>query len=244
MVPAFNRGVLRVASAVALALSVAACAIVPKETVELSTTVGRDIATARESHRALAYTLFGRMKQDVNRFVDDIYAPYQIQFVLAQQKKREEAGDENNLFSVMEGAMQQPRDAQAQKDVLLVMQAIVEAVHADVEEYRQLRMAPVLSQEQEVIAAIERIYDQIERGNAVVTAHLASVVKVHEAQDEILAEADLAGLRERIGVTLSDASAELAEFVNGAQKVEGSIDEASAKVDEMTRKLDSLLKGD
>jgi hypothetical protein len=244
MVPASNRCVLRVALVVALALSMVACAIVPKETVELSTTVGRDIATARESHRALAYTLFGRMKQDVNRFVDDIYAPYQIQFVLAQQKKRQAGGNENNLFSVMESAMQQPRDAQAQKDVLLVMQAVVEAVHEDVEKYRQLRMSPVLSQEQEVITAIERIYDQMERGNAVVTAHLASVVKVHQAQDEILAEADLAGLRERIGVTLSGASADLAAFVNGAQKVEGSIDEASAKVDEMTRKLDSLLKGD
>lgn len=220
------------------------CAQVPKESVELSTTVGRDIAVAHEAHRNLVQTLFGRMKQDVNRFVDEVYAPFQIQFVLARQKERHAAGNPNNVFSAMETAIKHPGDAQAQKDVILVMQAIVEAVHVDVENYRHLRLEPILQQQREVTAAIERVYGQIERGNAVVTAHLASVVRVNDIQDELLQKVDLAGLRQKTGVALSNASERVANFVNKAKKVEGSVDDASRKITEWTAELDKLTKGD
>lgn len=234
----------RVTSIAAIALLLVSCSLVPKESVELSTTVGRDIATAHQSHRALAMTLFGRMKQDVNRFVDDVYAPFQIQFVLAKQKELQTAGDHNNMLSVMDTAVRQPQNTQAQKDVISFMQALVEAVHEDVEEYRAIRLQPVLAQEQEVLTSIERVYDDIERGNATVTAHLASVVKVHEAQDELLASVDLAGLREKIGVNLSNASAKVADFVGKAKKIEGTTDETVKTVNQLTERLDTLLKGE
>jgi hypothetical protein len=235
---------LATAGMLACAFLLGACAQVPKESVELSTTVGRDVAAAHESHRKLAQTLFARIKRDVNRFVDDVYAPYQIQFVLDRQRQRQAAGNPANLFSVLEAAGQRPRDAQAQKDAIDVMQAIVEAVRADVEEYRGMRLAPVLKQEEEVTAAIDRVYEQIKRGNATVTAHLASVVKVHEAQDEILRKANLEGLREKVGVSLSNASERVAEFVGKAKAVEGSVDATTAKVNKLTVELDKLLKGD
>jgi len=235
---------LATAGLLACAFLLGACAQVPKESVELSTTVGRDVAAAHESHRKLAQTLFARIKRDVNRFVDDVYAPYQIQFVLDRQRQRQAAGNPANLFSVLEAAGQRPRDAQAQKDAIDVMQAIVEAVRADVEEYRGMRLAPVLKQEEEVTAAIDRVYEQIKRGNATVTAHLASVVKVHEAQDELLRKANLEGLREKVGVSLSNASERVAEFVGKAKAVEGSVDATTAKVNKLTVELDKLLKGD
>jgi hypothetical protein len=100
------------AVAVSAVLVIGGCAMVPKESVELSTTVGRDIASVHEAHRNLANALFGRMKQDVNRFVDDVYAPFQIQFVLASQKRLQEAGDRDNLFSVLDIATRSPNDAQ------------------------------------------------------------------------------------------------------------------------------------
>lgn len=234
----------RFASVAVVTLLLASCALVPKETIELSTTVGRDIATMHQSHRQLALTLFGRMKQDVNRFVDDVYAPFQIQFVLSKQKERQTAGDSNNMFSVMETAMKQPQNAQAQKDVVLFMQALVEAVHADVEEYRQVRLAPILSQERDVVADIERVYDQIERGNAAVTAHLASVVKVNDVQDELLKSADLNGLREKLGTKLSETSAKIAGFVDKAKKAEGTLDATSKDVKTLTDKLDAIVKGE
>ena len=58
------------------------CAHVPKESVELSATVGRDIAQVYRAHRELAVVLYERIKSDINRFIDEVYAPYQIQKLL------------------------------------------------------------------------------------------------------------------------------------------------------------------
>lgn len=223
---------------------VVSCAQVPKESVELSTTVGRDIAAAHESHRKLAQTLFARIKRDVNRFVDDVYAPHQIQVVLEGQRERKAAGNRNNLFSILDIASERPGDARAQKDVLDFMQAVVELVRADIEDYREKRLGPVQKQEEEVLLAIDRLYVQMARGNAEVTAHLASIVKVHEAQDELLRKANLDGLREKVGTALGATSEKVAEFVGKARKVEGAVDKSAAQMDKLTTDLDKLLKGE
>jgi uncharacterized membrane protein YcfT len=57
---------------------ISSCAVVPKESVELSATVGRDIVKVYHSHKELSTLLFSTMKNDVNNFVDNVYAPYQI----------------------------------------------------------------------------------------------------------------------------------------------------------------------
>jgi hypothetical protein len=94
------------------------------------------------------------------------------------------------------------------------------------------------------MAAIDRVYEQIKEGNAIVTAHLASIVRVHEVQDDFLRKANLDGLREKVGVSLSNASVRIAEFVDKAKSVEGSIDTASTQVNKLTMQLDKLIKGD
>jgi hypothetical protein len=143
----------------------------------------------------------------------------------------------------MDMAVRQPTNAQAQTDVLRFMQAFVELVYEDVENYRTLRLGPIEEQERAALSDIDTLYDQIVRGNATVTAHLASVVKVHEAQDEVLTAVDLAGIREKLGQKLSKTSSEIADFVARAEEVEGGIDEASGKLDELTKTLDGLTGG-
>jgi hypothetical protein len=229
-----------VGSSALVALSLAGCALVPRESVELSVAVGRDIDTVRQSHRQMAVVLFSRMKDDVNRFVDDVYAPYQIQFVLRRQKDRQLAGDTNNMFSVLDSAMDQPENAMAQTEVLEFMSALVEAIYADVETYRQARLAPLDGQEAEVLGSLERAYDQIVRGNAAVTAHLSSVVKVNDMTDELLSAAGLEGLREKIGITLSDTSDKIANFVDSAERVDAGLEGAAEQIDQLTGELDRL----
>lgn len=221
-----------------------ACAQIPKESTELSTTVGRDIAAVHQAHRNLSNTLFRRMKEDVNRFVDDVYAPFQIQFILSKQKEKQEAGNPNNLFSYLDKAMRNPDDPEAQKDAVVVMRAIVEGVYADIEDFRKQRLANILQQEQEVTDEIERAYDQIERGNATVTAYLASVSKVNVAQDELLQSIGMEGLREKIGVTLSKTSDKVSDFVGKAKKLDEKMDSMPEQIKEWTEKLDHITKGE
>lgn len=239
-----NKRVRGIGFSLATAFVMVGCVRTPKASVELSTTVGRDIALVRVTHLDLAKTLFGRMKNDVNHFVDQVYAPYQIQFVLSKQKELQASGNPKNLFSMTEKAVAHPTNSEAQKEVLLVMQAIVEMVHEDVEEFRQARLAPILKQEREMLDAIETSYDQIQRGNATVTAHLASIVQVHEAQDEIFQKVGLKDLREKVSLKLSSTSSKLAEFVSKAKPIDDRLDDATTKVKDLTKKLDELVKGD
>ena len=53
---------------VLFALLFISCAQVPKESVVLSATIGRDISELYESHRALAMLLYDGMKMDINNF--------------------------------------------------------------------------------------------------------------------------------------------------------------------------------
>ena len=110
-----------------------------------------------------------------------------------------------------------------------------------IESYRQERLAPVLAQEKEVLSAIDRSYNQIHYANSIVTGHLASIVKVHDAQEELLNEFGIEGLRKDIGQKLASTSNKVAEFVKKAKKVDGTIEEIEKKIKELTMKLDMVV---
>ena len=96
----------------------AGCAQVPKQSVELSATVGRDIAQVYKAHRELAVILYGRIKDDVNKFVDQVYAPYQIEKLLQADHDDFKKGDPNALFSALDVPIKQPKNPDVQKTAL------------------------------------------------------------------------------------------------------------------------------
>jgi len=193
---------------------------VPKESVELSTTVGRDIAEVHRSHKALAEILYDRIKKDVNRFVDDVYSPYQIREQLRADYDDFKSGGEDSLFAVINKAVKQPDDNQAQKNTLQYMQVFLEVVRGDIESFRKELLNPVIKQEKELLSAIDRSYNQIHYANSIVTGHLASIVKVHDAQDEVLKEFGAEGLRKEVGTTLAETSRTVSEITDQAKKLD------------------------
>jgi hypothetical protein len=220
----------------------ASCAQVPKQSVELSATVGRDIAQVHKAHRDLAVILYGRIKNDINRFVDEVYAPYQIKNLLQAEHEDFMKGDPNSLFSALDAAIKQPNRPDVQKAALDVIDVFVQVVRAEVESYRKERLAPILTQEKEVLSAIDRSYNQIHYANSIVTGHLASIVRVHDAQEELLNEFGIEGLRKEIGKKLASTSNNVAEFVEKTSGVDGTIAEME-EISELTKELDMLLRG-
>ena len=118
-------------AAVAGLLIVSACAQVPKESVELSTTVGRDLLALQDAHRQTALELFQRMLVDVDRFVDDTYAPYQIQKTLEQD--RNDPSD-LTLHKALERAGKPGASAADTRLAVNLMQVYVEEIRADIAE--------------------------------------------------------------------------------------------------------------
>lgn len=218
------------------------CAQVPKESVELSATVGRDIAEMSKSHRQTVLILYGRIKSDVNKLVDEVYAPYQIHNLLKADQEDFKAGKSDTLFAVMDTATKNPDNPDAQKIVLEFMDVFLQIVRDEVESYRKVRLAPVLAQENEVLSAIDSSYKNIQYGNLNVTAHLASIVKVHNAQEEILNQVGVKELRKKIGQTLANTSDKVAKYVEVAKDVNIRMDDAEEKINKISEKLDSFFK--
>lgn len=219
------------------------CAQVPKESVRLSATVGRDIAEMSKSHRQAVIILYGRIKNDVNMLVDDVYAPYQINKLLIADQRDFRAGGSNNLFAAMDTAIKNPDNSVAQKDVLEFMDAFLQIVRDEVESYRKVRLAPVLAQETELLSAIDSSYKNIQYGNLNVTAHLASIVKVHNVQEEILNQIGVEELRKKIGQTLASTSDKVAKYVAAAKDVDVQMNNVEDKIKAISEKLDSFFKG-
>ena len=102
-----------------------ACASTPRQTVELSATVGRDLEAVHVAHVALARRYFDRIESDVNSFVDETYRPYMISRSMKD-------------FGLVDKIVKPP----ASLDALDVMQDFVEAITREIEAYRAQLLQP------------------------------------------------------------------------------------------------------
>jgi len=232
-------------SALLLAFSIfslTACAQVPKQAVELSATVGRDIAQVYQSHKELAILLYERIKKDVNNFVDNVYAPYQIKKQLKDDYDDFKSGDEDSLFAVLNYAVNHPDDSRAQINTLEYMETFLEVVRGDIESFRQMQLSLVIKQEQKLLSAIDRSYNQIHYANSIVTGHLSSISKVYDAQDQILKEFGIEGLRKDIGETLAETSRKVSEYTDKAEKKDENLDETEKKIKDWETNIHNLFK--
>jgi hypothetical protein len=222
--------------------TLSACAQVPKQAVELSATVGRDIAQVYQSHKEIAILLYDRIKKDVNNFVDNIYAPYQIKRQLKDDYDDFKSGSKDTLFAVLNHAVNHPDDSQAQLNTLVYMEIFLEVVRGDIESFRQEQLSFVIEQEQKLLSAIDRSYNQIHYANSIVTGHLSSITQVYDAQDQILREFGIEGLRQDIGKTLAETSRKVSEYTDQAKKIDENLDETEKKIKNWETNFHSLFK--
>ena len=226
-------------------LIVSSCASVPKESVELSATVGRDIAVVHKSHRELAQILFSRMKRDINRFVDNVYAPHQVRAVMNRQYDLARSSDPNDkrksLILAINEAVKPNASEKLQAAVLKGMEGLVGKIREDVESMRTELLDPMISQEAEVIGSIDRAYQQLHYANSIVTGHLSSVVKVHDAQSDLLNEIGIKrDLRKEVSETLANTSENISNFVDLAEKSGSTLDKVEDKANALKKTIGGL----
>ena len=232
---------------IVIALLVGACAHVPKESVELSATVGRDLAAVHTAHRELAQILFARMRRDVNRFVDDVYGPYQIQNAMTRQNELARSSDSQDrrksLLLAINAAFKPDASPRLQAAVLKAMGILVRKIQADIESMRRELLDPLEAQESELVGSIDRAYQQLHYANSIVTGHLSSVVKVHETQAELLQAIGIErDLRGEVGKNLAKASDEIGTLVEFAEKAEDKLDKAEENAQKIKDVVSKILR--
>ena len=161
---------------------------------------------------------------------------------MLQGEQKDFREGKESLFLALDAAVKQPDNARAQKDALDSMDVFVQVLRAEIESYRAKLLNPVLEQEKQLLSAIDRSYNQIHYANSIVTGHLASVVKVHDAQEEVLEKFGVEGLREDVGKTLAKVSDETAKLVKKGKELEMEIEMKNLTAEEKADELKNLFE--
>ena len=210
---------------VAIILGLTACDMVPKEAVELSNTVGRDLEEVHRAHRALAVLHFGRIEEDANSFIDETYRPAFI------KKFAEEFRLNQQVTTIL---------ANDPEKLLPVLTRFVETATVRVEAKREQLLKPIQDQRGQVVEEIDAAHRQIQAAQAVVTGHLASVRKVREVQNEILAKVGLGEFRQKVATRTAEISNKVADFVEKGEAIEAKGEGFARKIGEIDGAIDKL----
>lgn len=217
------------------------CAQVPTQSVELSATVGRDIEKMHQAHVQTITILYSRMKADVNEFIDNVYMPYAIKEAIKKDRVRL-ANGQTSFINIISNGLSTEASSEQQEQAIGAMEILVSNVTQSVDRQRKLLLDNLNGQERELLASVNRSYLVIHQANSIVTGHLASIAKVHEAQNELLSEVGVeADVGRYIATKLAKASDEIAELSKNSQKkldeiggVEGVREKLQGAIEKLT----------
>ena len=210
-----KRSILPQFLALLIVLNFLGCASVPKEVVELSYTVSRDLNAVHLSYGQLIKTHFDGLRKQATDFLDNEWTPTYIEKFIKTGKLVERATDSDP------------------KMVLLGVRLWAEVAVAQIEKKKKELIDPIDKDEKELLNSIDEAFAQIKTANAAITAHLNSIRKVKEVQDEALQALKVKGLRDKINKGLLSASDRANEAIEKAKKVEGIIDDLAKKKKEL-----------
>lgn len=221
-------------------LLLAGCAQVPKESVELSVTVGRDIEQLHQAHANTITILYKRMREDVNRFIDDVYTPYAIKEAINKDRARLNSGGVS-FIKMINAGLSKSASPYAQDDAIGAMRLLVTELHTSVERQRVSLLEPLNQQETVLLKSVNRSYLAVHQANSIVTGHLASVVKVHDAQNEILNEIGIqADIRSIMSEEIANASEEIAAIANASTNEFEKLGGSKGAADKLQAIVDKL----
>lgn len=185
-----------------LSLLAASCAKVPPEVVSLSSALGEDIVATQTSYQLLITRHFDNLRQEVNGFVDTRWRPVYLRGFIQK----------GNLVR---------RATESDPDVVLTgvsnwTQVAIETIDAK----RKELLDPIDADEQALRVAVDEAFNRMIRANSTVTAHLNSIRKVTEFQDQILQAVQVKELRDKINQTLIDASTRTQKAIDTVAKAD------------------------
>ncbi len=214
------------------------CAVIPKETVTLSQTMGNDLATLRQAHINLAELNFRKIKADINSFVDGTYAPFIIHYALSKQLQAYKAG-QPSLYSSIEAAGKDGGEQEAAQ-ALKIMTDFQIGARKQIEKKRNELLSPVEKQENEIISAINQSYENVIYANSTVTGYLQSIRKVKEAQQDALSKIGLKGADSIVTRGLVNISERVNEVVEKGKEIDVMSADAINQLDAITKAIQEI----
>lgn len=164
------------------------CATVPREVVELSYAIGRDVEALHVSYRELVRQHFAQLRAQTTQFIDERWTPVFLKDFIQRGELLEAA-----------------RRSDAQR-VAEDVQDWAEVAIGEIQRKKAQLLAPIDAQEAALLSDIDAAFANLMRSNAAITAHLNSLRDVQEVQDEALSSLQVRQLRDKVNGALTTAS--------------------------------------
>jgi hypothetical protein len=215
------------------------CVSVPQETVTLSETIGNDLLELQRSHVAVVNLHFNDIREDINSFVDDVYAPFVIHFVLNNELKSFEKGDPS-IYGTIKAAGETPGKTQSEA-ALKDMSDFLDAARSQIEAKRKELTDPINHQQALLLADINTSYSNVLYANASVTEYLRSVRKVKDAQKKALETIGLPNLDTKAIDNLVLLSDQVEKAVNKGKEIDVKSDDALNQINQLSEKIKETI---
>jgi hypothetical protein len=217
-------------------LLVAACANVPKEVVELSYVVGQDLSVVHQSHKTLIHQHFESLRAQRIEYLEKVWTPAFVSaWVNDGHLVNIATGKE--AYSEAKGTFVSPSPGREKVELLDSVHMWASAAIEQIEKKRSTLLAPLAADEKELTAAVDEAFARLIRGNATITAHLNSLRKVQEVQDDFLKALDLKDLRQKIHEGLANASDKAQRGLEAMQRADGALINVGGKLKDAAEKL-------
>lgn len=209
----------------ALIVSLGACASVPKESVELSYLIGRDLRALQQSYDQMIVQRFADYRAQRNDYVDNVWAPAFIADWIRDGRLVDTARgvvvyDENRDDFVA------PTQGQEQQQLLSTVYMWSDAAIFEISQKRARLLGPLDEDERRIRAEAQAAFDQVIQANAYVTAHLSSIRKVQELQDQALEALGVDDVVASLNVRLAQVSESARDGLERIREADGHLDRA------------------
>ena len=218
-----------------LSALILACATVPKEVVELSYKMGEDISAVQTSYKDLIHKYFETLKKERLQYLENEWMPLFIKTWIEDGRIRDIVkGD--IIWSEEKNDFSKPIHGKEEAGLLTSVKSWSLDAVEQIEAKKTELLSPLNQQEEQLIAMVDDAFNCLSRGNASITAHLNSLRKVQEVQDDMLAAMNIKDLRDKINNSLVTASDKATEGLNAIKKADGVVQEIKKKIPKKTNK--------
>jgi hypothetical protein len=243
--------------AAVILMMLSGCASVPKETVELSEVVGHQISELHKSHIKFIHLYYGKLREDVNDFIDDKWAPLFLSKAVNNKHFRTDLDGAYVTSSIDESdvSVKWKGDDLVEPQKSVVLKGVREAVTDEKskmgqvlldwseEAQRQINkkraelLKPVSEQERLVTDEINGAFLDLQRSQAAIKGYLASAVELKEKQEEVLQKLGALKKVEKVMGAVTEANDKLSSILEAKDGAENSL---AQFIDQMKKSKESI----
>lgn len=216
------------------------CVSVPKETVQLSRIIGTDLTVLQNSHTTMVELFYNEIINNINAFIEEVYAPFIINYVLKGELKNYKNNISPSIFGVINKAANDGAGKAETGEVLVEMSNILKAANTRIEKKRNELLDPIQKQKDAMLRNINTSYENTRRANSSVTNYLQSVLSLKESQREILSIVGLKGMDEALNNTLLKVSEVTKSLLIEGKEIDIESDDAFNKIKKIAAKIKSI----